>query len=130
MELVALIIVVVMVALAVIWKRPDPPVLQDDGPGDSDDVGRIEIEDAIDLHGFQPKEIPSVVESYLEAAIEEGICEVRLIHGRGKGVQRRRVQQLLEEHPLVESYRDASAHRGGWGATIAVLRIEPQADDR
>ncbi len=129
MELVVVIVVVVMVVLAVIWRRPEPPELDDGALVDSDDIGRIEIEDAIDLHGFQPKEIPSVVESYLEAAVEHGFGEVRLIHGRGKGVQRQRVQKLLHDHPLVESYRDASAHRGGWGATIAVLRLDSENSD-
>jgi len=89
---------------------------------EDDDVVVIEIEDAIDLHGFQPREIPSVVEEYVCAAAEKGFREVRLIHGRGKGVQRRRVQEVLEAHPLVEQYADAPAYRGGWGATIAWLR--------
>jgi dsDNA-specific endonuclease/ATPase MutS2 len=98
------------------------PVDDIDGDAGVEDVGVIEIEDAIDLHGFQPKEIPAVVESYLEAAAEKGLLEVRLIHGRGKGVQRRRVQSLLERHPLVEAFSDAPAYRGGWGATVARLR--------
>ena len=80
------------------------------------------IEDSIDLHGFQPRDIPSVVEAYLEAACERGFREVRLIHGRGIGVQRMRVRQVLEGHPLVERCADAPAQRGGWGATIAWLR--------
>lgn len=92
-----------------------------DGGGD-DDVVVLEIEDSIDLHTFAPRDIPSVVESYLEAAAEKGFTEVRLIHGRGKGVQRARVQSVLARHPLVENFRDAPATRGGWGATIAWLR--------
>jgi DNA-nicking Smr family endonuclease len=95
-----------------------------------DGLGVIEIEDVIDLHGFRPREIPSVVESYLEAATERGFTEVRLIHGRGKGVQRRRVRELLARHPLVERFRDAPAHRGGWGATIAWLRTAPTGTER
>jgi hypothetical protein len=99
----------------------------DDARGDHTDrsdepVGVIAIEDSIDLHGFRPREIPSVVESYLEAAAEKGLREVRLVHGRGKGVQRHRVQQILAAHPLVERFVDAPAHRGGWGATVAWLR--------
>ena len=99
--------------------------LDDDEGGGEDgptDVGVIEIEDAIDLHGFVPKEIPAVVESYIEAAAERGLTEVRLIHGRGKGVQRRRVQDLLARHPLVTEFGDAPAYQGGWGATVARLR--------
>jgi DNA-nicking Smr family endonuclease len=82
----------------------------------------LPIEDAIDLHAFAPREIPSVVESYLEAAHQAGIREVRLIHGRGRGVQRTRVQQVLGAHPLVERFCYAPADRGGLGATLAWLR--------
>jgi DNA-nicking Smr family endonuclease len=82
----------------------------------------VPIEDAIDLHPFAPAEIPSVVESYLEAAGEAGFVEVRLIHGRGRGVQRSRVRQVLSRHPLVLSYRDATPERGGFGATVVWLR--------
>jgi dsDNA-specific endonuclease/ATPase MutS2 len=92
-------------------------VTEDDVP-----IAVFEIEDSIDLHGFQPKDILNVVEDYLEEALAKGFGEVRLIHGRGKGVQRANVQALLKRHPNVESFRDAPATRGGWGATIVVLR--------
>jgi len=82
----------------------------------------IPIEDALDLHAFAPRDIASVVESYVEAATDAGFREVRLIHGRGIGFQRSRVREVLSKHPLVESFRDASPERGGWGATIAILR--------
>ncbi len=90
-----------------------------------DDEGEpvvVPIEDALDLHPFAPRDIPSVVESYLEAAGEAGFDEVRLIHGRGRGVQRARVQQVLARHPLVASFRDAPPERGGLGATLVRLR--------
>ena len=81
---------------------------------------RIPIEDALDLHTFRPRDIKSVVEEYLNAAHAAGLREVRLIHGRGRGVQRGIVQAALEKHPLVESFDDApDSHLG---ATIAVLR--------
>ena len=83
----------------------------------------IPIEESIDLHLFLPREIRDVVEGYIEAAIEKRFREVRLIHGRGKGVQRNRVQQILASHPGVERFTDAPAHQGGWGATIAWLVI-------
>jgi dsDNA-specific endonuclease/ATPase MutS2 len=86
----------------------------------------LEIEDSIDLHGFQPRDVLNVVEDYLEAAIAKGYTEVRLIHGRGKGVQRARVQALLAKHPAVEGFRDAPATRGGWGATLVSLAAKPQ----
>ena len=82
----------------------------------------VPIEGALDLHPFAPREIPSVVESYLEAAYEAGFREVRLIHGRGTGVQRTRVQQVLAAHPLVARFHDAPPERGGLGATLAWLR--------
>ena len=82
----------------------------------------VPIEDALDLHPFAPAEIPSVVESYLEAAQEAGFTEVRLIHGRGRGVQRARVQRVLTDHPRVAGFRDAPPERGGLGATLVLLR--------
>ena len=85
----------------------------------------IPIEDAIDLHPFAPGEIAAVVESYLEAAAEAGFTEVRLIHGRGKGVQRAHIRRLLATHSLVEAFGDAPPERGGPGATIVRLRPPP-----
>ena len=82
----------------------------------------VPIEDALDLHAFAPREIPSVVESYLEAAVEAGFREVRLIHGRGRGVQRERVRAVLAASPCVARFADAPPARGGFGATIAWLR--------
>lgn len=90
--------------------------------GDEAEPVVVPIEDAIDLHPFAPRDIPSVVESYLEAAHAAGFTEVRLIHGRGIGVQRTRVQQVLTGHPLVASFRDAPPERGGLGATLVWLR--------
>lgn len=84
----------------------------------------LPLEDHIDLHPFAPRDIPSVVEEYVWQCHEEGLREVRLIHGRGKGVQRRIVQTALEKNPLVESCHDAPPERGGWGATVAVIRAK------
>lgn len=85
----------------------------------------LPIEDSIDLHPFPPGDIPSVVESYLEAAIEQGFSEVRLIHGRGIGVQRERVRSVVARFPAVLSFHDAPADRGGWGATVVRLGQGP-----
>ncbi len=73
----------------------------------------LPVEDALDLHPFAPKEIPSVVESYLEAAREAGFHEVRVIHGRGKGVQKRRVESVLARSNHVEQFAEAPPERGG-----------------
>ena len=81
---------------------------------------RIPIEEALDLHTFEPRDIKSVVEEYVNAAWKQGLREVRLIHGRGKGVQRGIVQQALERHPLVLAFWDAPETH--LGATVARLR--------
>lgn len=83
----------------------------------------VPITDAFDLHTFLPKDIPSVVEEYLAEALAMGFREVRIIHGKGKGVQREVVRKLLAAHPLVKSFYDAPHERGGKGATIAELLI-------
>jgi dsDNA-specific endonuclease/ATPase MutS2 len=86
----------------------------------------LPIEDFIDLHAFHPREIRSVVESYLEEAARLGFTEVRLIHGRGIGVQREAVRSVLQKSSIVKDFSDAPAGRGGWGATIA--RLETRTD--
>jgi DNA-nicking Smr family endonuclease len=91
---------------------------------DAEEIVILEIEDSIDLHTFQPKEIPSVVESYLEAAREKGYREVRIIHGRGTGFQRDRVRQILAQSRWVERFQDAPSQRGGWGAQIVWLKAD------
>jgi DNA-nicking Smr family endonuclease len=83
----------------------------------------LPIEDSIDLHAFHPKDIPSVVEEYLEQCGQGGLTEVRIIHGRGTGVQRNIVRSILQRHPRVLSYQDAPAEAGGWGATVIFLKI-------
>ena len=80
---------------------------------------RIPIDGTLDLHAFQPRDIASVVEEYVNAAHEAGLAEVRLIHGRGRGIQRGIVQAALERHPLVESFYDPPESH--LGATVAVL---------
>jgi dsDNA-specific endonuclease/ATPase MutS2 len=81
----------------------------------------LPIEDSIDLHHFHPSELLEVVDAYLDAVCERGFREVRLIHGRGKGVQRARVQKFLETDPRVNCFFDAPPGRGGWGATVVQL---------
>jgi len=91
-----------------------------------DDAVRIPVEDAIDLHAFVPSDVVSVVDEYLHAAQEAGFELVRLIHGRGKGVQRAAVQRLLRGHALVESFWDAADTH--LGATVVKLRTLPPPD--
>jgi DNA-nicking Smr family endonuclease len=80
---------------------------------------RVPIEASLDLHPFAPRDIKSVVEEYVTAAYEHGLREIRLIHGRGKGVQRGIVQQALENHALVAEFWDAPESH--LGATVARL---------
>ena len=97
---------------------------------DADPFGapvRVPIEDALDLHTFAPRDVPSVVEAYLEAAAETGLREVRIIHGRGRGFQKEAVRRVLQSSPLVERFEEAPPDRGGWGATLAWLRPQPGA---
>ena len=88
----------------------------------TDEPVEVPIEDSLDLHPFRPGETASVVEEYLAAAHAKGFREVRLIHGRGIGVQREIVRKALARSPLVVSFEDATPERGGWGATVARLR--------
>ena len=96
-----------------------PALLSDE---DDDEPVAIPIEDALDLHPFAPRDVASVVEEYLTAAAARGFHEVRVIHGRGIGVQRAIVRGVLTRHPLVESFADAPPEAGGWGATLVRLR--------
>jgi len=121
--IMALITLAVLLAPArgdEVHRSSDPVVAET--VTDSGDPVRIPVEDALDLHPFAPRDIPAVVEDYLEEAHARGLREVRLIHGRGIGVQRDRVRSVLGRNPLVESFEDATPDRGGWGATIARLR--------
>ena len=87
---------------------------------DADEPVSIPIERELDLHAFRPRDIPAVVAEYLTAAQAAGLTEVRLVHGRGRGVQRGIVQAALDRHPAVESFRDD--HAAHLGATLARLR--------
>ncbi len=81
---------------------------------------RIPIEGVLDLHAFRPEDAASVVEEYISACLEEGMNEVRIIHGKGRGVLRRTVHAVLERHPAVVSY-SLDPGPSGWGATVARL---------
>ena len=96
--------------------RPDPP--REPPPH------RVPVEESIDLHAYTPREVVSVAEEYLEAAARKRYQVVRLIHGKGTGVQRAAVRALLARHPLVESFSDAPPEAGGWGVTRVILKRE------
>jgi DNA-nicking Smr family endonuclease len=84
----------------------------------------IEITDIFDLHTIPPRDVKPVVEEYLREARRKGFRVVRIIHGKGIGVQRNHVRMALSRHPAVFSYEDAPPEAGGWGATVVTLKEE------
>jgi dsDNA-specific endonuclease/ATPase MutS2 len=106
--------------------------LHDDAP-DEEDVDpfnpfpepvRLETRDTLDLHAFAPRDVGRVVEEYLREARAEGFRQVRIIHGKGVGVQRETVRKVLARTPFVEHFSDAPPEAGGWGATIVRMKAE------
>jgi len=81
----------------------------------------IPIEDVLDLHTVSPRDVQAAVEEYLAEANRLGLKALRIIHGRGMGVQREIVRSILARTPFVVSFSDAPAEAGGWGATIVTL---------
>jgi dsDNA-specific endonuclease/ATPase MutS2 len=78
----------------------------------------LEITDSIDLHAFAPRDVRAVTEAYLEEAYKKGFRLVRVIHGKGIGIQRETVRKVLEKTPFVKSFKTADELSGSWGATI------------
>jgi len=87
-----------------------------------DEPLRIPVTDVFDLHTVRPQEAKEVVEAYLEEANRLGLKALRIIHGRGIGVQREIVRAVLARTPFVLFFQDAPSEAGGWGATIVTLR--------
>jgi dsDNA-specific endonuclease/ATPase MutS2 len=88
----------------------------------SDEPVRIPITDVFDLHSVPPRDVKGVVEAYLEEARRLGFKALRIVHGRGIGVQREIVRNVLAQTEFVESFKDAPGEAGGWGATVVTLR--------
>jgi DNA-nicking Smr family endonuclease len=82
----------------------------------------VETGDVLDLHAFAPRDAKAALEAWLEEAHARGFRHVRVIHGRGIGVQREMVRKVLARTPFVEFFSDAPAEAGGWGATVVTLR--------
>ena len=82
----------------------------------------LPIEDTLDLHTFRPNEVPDLLNDYFSECIRSGIYSVRVIHGKGRGILRKRVRGLLKKNPLVESYKEAPPEAGGWGAVQVELK--------
>lgn len=82
----------------------------------------LPIDGVLDLHTFNPKDVPDLLDDYFTACVEKGIFTVRIIHGKGKGVLKQRVHGLLARHRRVISFSDAPPEAGGWGATLVELK--------
>ena len=90
----------------------------------SQDLQKLPIDGILDLHTFRPEEVKELVPDYIQECIREDIQEIRIIHGKGKGVLRRIVRTLLSRHPAVIHFEDAKEQGGNWGATVATLNTE------
>ena len=121
------------------WLRELFGRREGDGGGAGEDEGvnpfdpfpepvSIEIRDVFDLHSIPPREVRAVVEEYLREARRLGYARVRIIHGKGVGVQRETVRTVLAQTPFVEHFSDAPPAAGGGGATVARLRINDSND--
>jgi dsDNA-specific endonuclease/ATPase MutS2 len=97
----------------------DPADLENPFP----DPVEIEITDSLDLHAFSPKDVKAVTIAYLEEARKKGFRIVRIVHGKGVGVQREMVRKVLSETGFVSKFKSGDEFSGGWGATIAELDV-------
>jgi len=94
----------------------------DSSASGNDEAVVLPISGELDLHAFAARDVPSVVEEYVRACRERGVLTLRLVHGRGKGVQRAVVRRVLGGLPHVAAFDDAPPASGGWGATLVRLR--------
>ena len=83
---------------------------------------KIPITDEIDLHTFRPEDVPDLLDEYFRECIKKSIFTVRVIHGKGTGVLKKRVHAVLKKNPLVTGFGDAPPEAGGWGATRVELK--------
>jgi len=98
---------------------------EEDDTQEIDPVVELPLSDVLDLHGFPPRDVAEIVRDYLDGAAGAGFTAVRIVHGRGIGVQRAAVRALLERDPRVAGFGDLPEHQGGRGATWVELRAPP-----
>lgn len=82
----------------------------------------IPITGELDLHTFDPRDLGELIPAYLDACLERGLRDVRIIHGKGTGTLRETVHALLRRSPRVSSFRLGDEHTGAWGATLVTLK--------
>ena len=97
------------------------PTNPDNPAPDAMEPVAVPIDGTLDLHTFNPRELPDLLNEYLSVCKEKGILQVRIIHGKGKGIQRARVHSLLAKNPHVREFKSAPEESGGWGATLVAL---------
>jgi len=95
----------------------EEPIEADDDEMTDVETVELEITDVLDLHTFAPREVKALVRDYLDLAYEKGLRDLRIIHGKGVGVQRQMVRKILERDPRVVEFGDPPGEAGGWGAT-------------
>ena len=94
------------------------------------DAVEFPIDGTLDLHTFNPKEVKELLPHYLEACRGKGVCEVRVIHGKGTGMLRETVHSILKKIPIVVSFQLGGEDAGGWGATLVILKPMLQDEKR
>jgi len=92
-----------------------------------DDAIHFPIDGILDLHTFDPRDVPDLLKEYIYTCLENGIYEIRIIHGKGKGILRDKVHSILKDHPMVMDFR-LDDGPSGWGASIARLKKDPNID--
>jgi DNA-nicking Smr family endonuclease len=111
-----------------VWAATEPVDPASEADADAsfppEEAIRVPIGDELDLHNFHPAEVAELLDDYFKECVAAGILEVRVIHGKGKGILKKRVRAVLQRHPLVADYSDAGFGAGGWGATRVRLANE------
>ena len=118
------------------WRQTNRPVHAQTEPADDEeskqldlynpfsDIVVVEFQDVVDLHSIPPRQVRAVVEDYLEEAHRRGERWVRIIHGKGIGVQREMIRSILSRTSYVIEFSDAPVEAGGWGATVVTLQVD------
>ena len=100
-------------------RKPDN---DEDFAFDEEDPIIMPIDGILDLHTFLPRELNNLIDDYIEACVQAGVLEIRIIHGKGKGILKKRVYSILARNNKVQGYSQASEDAGGWGAVLVKLK--------